>query len=103
MRKVLDVDRLAARHRPPGPPVMHQEWGKLLFIHWRINPILLRPHIPASLEIDTYGNSAWIAIAPFTMWDIRGLPPFLPAVPVFRDDRFALLDHPYPVSMRCTN
>lgn len=85
MRKVLDVDRLAARHRPPGQPVMHQEWGKLLFIHWRINPILLRPHIPAALEIDTYGNSAWIAIAPFTMWDIRGLPPYMPPVPGLDD------------------
>ncbi len=81
MRKVLDVDRLAVRHRPQGQPVMHQEWGKLLFMHWRINPSLLRPHIPKSLEIDTYGNSAWIGIAPFTMWDIRGVPPYMPPIP----------------------
>jgi len=81
MRKVLDVDRLAVRHRPDGQPVMHQEWGKLLFIHWRIKESLLRPHVPASLEIDTYGDSAWIAIAPFTMWDIRGLPPYMPPIP----------------------
>src|SRR5215210_6373376 len=71
MRNVTDVDRLAARHRPPGQPVMHQDWGKLLFMHWRIEENLLRPYIPHSLEIDTYGNSAWIAITPFTMWDIR--------------------------------
>src|SRR5215203_1954709 len=81
MRHVTDVDRLAARHRPEGQPVMHQDWGKLLFMHWRINENLLRPHVPASLEIDTYGDSAWIAITPFTMWDIRGLPPYMPAVP----------------------
>lgn len=81
MRKVLDVDRLAARHRPQGQPVMHQEWGKLLFMHWRINPSVLRPLIPRALEIDTYGNSAWIAIAPFTMWDIRGVPPYMPPIP----------------------
>jgi len=81
MRKVLDVDRLAVRHRPDGQPVMHQDWGKLLFIHWRINESLLRPHVPASLEIDTYGDSAWIAITPFTMWDIRGLPPYMPPIP----------------------
>jgi uncharacterized protein len=81
MRHVTDVDRLAARHRPPGQSVMHQNWGKLLFMHWRINENLLRPHVPASLEIDTYGNSAWIAITPFTMWDIRALPPFVPPVP----------------------
>lgn len=81
MRKVTDVDRLAVRHRPKGQPVMHQEWGKLLFMHWRINENLLRPLVPSSLEIDTYGNSAWIAIAPFTMWDIRAFPPFVPPVP----------------------
>ena len=81
MRKVMDVDRLAVRHRPPGQPVMHQEWGKLLFMHWRIDEGLLRPHIPRSLQIDTYGDSAWIAITPFTMWDIRGLPPFMPPIP----------------------
>ena len=81
MRNVTDVDRLAARHRPPGQPVMHQVWGKLLFMHWRINENLLRPHVPQSLAIDTYGGSAWIAIAPFTSWDIRALPPFVPPVP----------------------
>ena len=81
MRKVLDVDRLAVRHRPHGQPVMHQEWGKLLFMHWRINANLLRPHIPKSLEIDTYGDSAWIGIVPFTMWDIRAVPPFMPPIP----------------------
>ena len=81
MRKVTDVDRLAVRHRPHGQPVMHQDWGKLLFIHWRINENLLRPHIPRSLQIDTYGDSAWIAITPFTMWDIRAFPPYVPPVP----------------------
>jgi uncharacterized protein YqjF (DUF2071 family) len=81
MRKVLDVDRLAVRHRPQGQPVMHQDWGKLLFMHWRIHPNLLRPHIPKSLEIDTYGNSAWIGIVPFTMCDIRALPPYMPPIP----------------------
>ena len=81
MRHPQDVDRLAARHRPKGQPVMHQTWGKLLFMHWRISQDLLRPHIPASLEIDTYGGSAWIAIAPFTMWDVRALPPYVPPVP----------------------
>jgi uncharacterized protein len=82
-RTVSDADRLAARYRPEGQPVMHQNWGKLLFMHWRIDPTIIRPHIPAQLEIDTYGDSAWIAITPFTMWDIRFFPPFVPAVPGF--------------------
>lgn len=81
MRHPLDADRLAARRRPKAQPVMHQTWGKLLFMHWRISENLLRPHVPDSLEIDTYGDSAWIAITPFTMWDVRALPPYVPPVP----------------------
>jgi uncharacterized protein len=80
-RNVQDVDRLAVRHRPEGQPVMHQNWGKLLFMHWRIDENLLRPQVPSELEIDTFGGSAWIAIAPFTMWDVRAFPPFVPPVP----------------------
>ena len=76
-----DADRLTLRQRSSGQPIMHQNWGKLLFMHWRLDKRLLRPLIPEPLEIDTFDGSAWIAVAPFTMWDIRALPPFLPPVP----------------------
>jgi len=79
--ELTDIERLAARERPEGRPIMHQAWGKLLFMHWRIEARVLRPLIPKRLEIDTFDGSAWIAITPFTMWDIRALPPFLPAIP----------------------
>ena len=62
-------------------PLMHQTWGKLLFMHWRIDVVALRALIPNALEIDTFDGSAWIAIAPFTMWDIRAFPPYVPAIP----------------------
>jgi len=58
---------------------MYQNWGKLLFMHWRIDPQLLRPLIPAPLQIDTFDGSAWIGVVPFTMWGIRAS--FLPAIP----------------------
>jgi len=60
---------------------MHQTWGKLLFMHWRIDAGALRPLIPEKLEIDTFDGTAWIGIVPFTMWDIRALPPYVPPVP----------------------
>jgi uncharacterized protein YqjF (DUF2071 family) len=75
----LDLARLALRQRPSGGPLMHQHWGKLLFMHWQIDEKLLRPLIPASLEIDTFDGSAWIGVVPFTMWGIRAS--FLPAIP----------------------
>ena len=50
-------------------------------MHWRVKENVLRPHVPKSLQIDTYGDSAWIGITPFTMWDIRAFPPYVPPVP----------------------
>ena len=78
-----ELDRLTIRKRPDGQPLMHQTWGKLLFMHWRIEERELRPLIPEQLEIDTFDGTAWIGIIPFTMWDIRALPPFMPAMPGF--------------------
>ncbi len=80
-KQPTDLERLAMRVRPEGQAIMHQNWGKLLFMHWRIEEKLLRPLIPERLEIDTFDGSAWIAIAPFTMWGIRAFPPFIPPVP----------------------
>jgi uncharacterized protein YqjF (DUF2071 family) len=60
---------------------MHQNWGKLLFMHWPVDRSRLRPLIPSQLEIDTFDDLAWIAIVPFTMWDIRAFPPYVPRVP----------------------
>ena len=70
--------RLSARLRPEGWPVMYQSWGSLLFMHWRVAPDLLRPLIPEPLQIDTFDDSAWLAITPFTLWGARPIfaPPF---------------------------
>jgi uncharacterized protein YqjF (DUF2071 family) len=76
-----DMDRLSIRSRPGGHPLMHQNWGKLLFMHWPIEASKLQPLIPNDLEIDTFDGWAWIAIVPFTMWDIRAFPPYAPPMP----------------------
>lgn len=75
----VEVDRLSIRRRPQSLPVMHQNWGKLLFMHWRIDPALLRPLIPRRLTIDTFDGDAWIGVVPFTMWGVRAS--FLPPLP----------------------
>jgi uncharacterized protein YqjF (DUF2071 family) len=76
---LVEIDRLSIRARPGGLPLMHQIWGKLLFMHWRIDTQLLRPLIPSKLSIDTFDGSAWIGEIPFTMWGIRAS--FLPPMP----------------------
>lgn len=74
-----ESERTAMRERPAGRPIMYQNWGKLLFMHWRIDPKVLRRLIPSQLEIDTFDGSAWIGLVPFTMWGIRAS--FLLAIP----------------------
>lgn len=73
------VDRLAIRKRPGAVSLMHQSWGKLLFMHWAIEPEILRLLIPSQLSIDTFEGRAWIGVVPFTMWGIRAS--FLPPIP----------------------
>lgn len=67
------------RERPPGFPIMRQNWGKLLFMHWPIDEKFLRPLIPAQMDVDSFDGSAWIGVIPFTMWGIRSS--FLPPIP----------------------
>jgi uncharacterized protein YqjF (DUF2071 family) len=64
---------------PAGPWVMAQSWHDLLFAHWRIDAALLRPLIPGTLLIDTFDDSAWIAVVPFRMSGVRLR--FTPGVP----------------------
>jgi uncharacterized protein YqjF (DUF2071 family) len=64
---------------------MKQKWHDLLFAHWPVSIELLRPHIPAQLEIDTFDGQAWLAVVPFRMSGVRlrGIPalPWLSAFP----------------------
>ena len=58
MKTEEGLDRLAMRARPEGAPMMHQNWENLLFLHWPIDPNLIRPLIPDELEIDTFEGEA---------------------------------------------
>jgi len=46
-------------------------WHDLLFMHWPVSADLLRPHIPAALELDFYEGAAWIGVVPFHMTGVR--------------------------------
>lgn len=69
--------RLAARDRPAGHPVMRQCWGDLLFLHWPMAPELIRNRLPPGLHVDTFRGEAWLGVVPFSMNRVRpiGLPP----------------------------
>jgi len=70
---------LALRSRPQRWCVMYQSWERLLFLHWKVDPHVLREDLPPGLEVDTFDGDAWIGIVPFYMRNVR--PRFLPTVP----------------------
>lgn len=67
------LDEIA--HRPwPVPPglwIMAQSWHDLLFAHWPVNAAILRPFIPAPLNVDTFAGEAWVGVVPFRMSGVR--------------------------------
>lgn len=71
--------RLQARDRPDGRPVMYQRWSDLLFLHWRWDPAEIQASLPAGLTVDTHAGEAWMGIVPFWMGEVR--PRWLPPVP----------------------
>ena len=73
------TQRLALREQPTGTPIMRQEWGDLLFLHWPVPAELLQPHLPPRLRVDTHDGVAWLAIVPFRMSKVRT--PITPPVP----------------------
>lgn len=62
---------------------LRMTWVDLAFLHWRVPVEMLRPLVPAGLEIDTFGGNAWVGVVPFEMRDVA--PGGLPAIPAASD------------------
>ena len=60
-----DVDSL------PNNWVWSQEWKKPLFIHYKVDLLLLRKLVPDELEIDTFNGDAYVSIVAFSMKNVR--------------------------------
>jgi uncharacterized protein YqjF (DUF2071 family) len=72
-------NRLEAREKPDGSPVMFQTWRDLLFLHWEIDPVEISSRLPGRLSVDLYEGRCYLGIVPFFMEKVR--PRFLPAIP----------------------
>lgn len=57
--------------------MLKMRWEDLLFLHWAVDPSVVRPHLPDGLELDTFDGRAWLGVVPFTMAStrFRCLPP----------------------------
>ena len=62
-------------HRPwprqPGRWLVGQSWEDLLFAHWPVDAAILRPLVPAPLELETFEGTAWAAVVAFAMRGVR--------------------------------
>ncbi|MEQ9406399.1 MAG: DUF2071 domain-containing protein [Fuerstiella sp.] len=59
--------------------VGYQSWRHLTFIHWRLPAETLQPLLPDGLTIETFDDSAWLGLVPFSMERVR--PWWSPPVP----------------------
>jgi hypothetical protein len=80
---VSDVERMRARQRPKGLPIMRQRWRHLGFLHWAVDPVALAALLPPALQLDTWQGRAFVGVVPFTIRGTR--PPFLPPIPWLSD------------------
>ena len=46
---------------------MHQQWRDLTFVHWRVDPQLVAPLMPAGTRPDVYDGATWVGLIPFRM------------------------------------
>lgn len=83
-QSVSDLLRQTAHRNwpiPAGRPwQFYQEWNQTLFLHWAVEPEVLRPFVPAPLELDLFDGKAWVSLVAFYMDRVhpRGLPVFPP-------------------------
>ena len=60
-------------------------WMRLLFLHWQVEADMLRPLVPACLEIDRFDGRAWVGLVPFTMTLRHRLTPGIPTARRFHE------------------
>lgn len=67
----MTIDRVAPTKRPDRTPAGTQSWRRLLFVHWAVSVDVMRPLVPASLELDLWEGQALVGLVPFEMKRIR--------------------------------
>jgi uncharacterized protein YqjF (DUF2071 family) len=55
-------------------------WQDLCFLHWPVDPDLLRSHLPRQVSLDTREGTAWLGMSPFLTAELR--PRLVPSIPL---------------------
>ncbi|PSL37418.1 hypothetical protein CLV49_1025 [Labedella gwakjiensis] len=51
----------------PGRRILSQRWSDATFVHWRVDPAEVAPHLPRGTRPDVFDGSAWVGIIAFQM------------------------------------
>lgn len=74
-----------------GPALLDQVWRDLAFLHWRVDPDLVAPLLPAGVRPDVHDGGSWVGLIPFRLTDARfGSGPVLPYVGSFAETNVRL-------------
>ena len=77
-------DTFVVHPRPlPGRALFAQDWRDVAFIHWRVDPAVVAPFMPAGTRPDTFDGDSFVALVPFEMRSAALLG--TPGVPYFGD------------------
>src|SRR2546422_2796482 len=52
-------------------PFVSTTWKPALFFHYRIEPQIVRPLLPAGFSLETFDGSSWITLVALTMKNFR--------------------------------
>ncbi len=57
-------------------PFLTAAWRDLLLLNWRVDPLLLQPHLPAGTELDPWDGAHWVSLVGFRFLDlaVKGMP-----------------------------
>jgi uncharacterized protein YqjF (DUF2071 family) len=69
---------------PDGRWAWRQSWRDLLFAHWPVPAVAIRPLVPDGLKLQEFDGASWVGIVPFRMAGVMRRPlPDLPWVSAF--------------------
>ncbi|MCJ1681773.1 YqjF family protein [Rathayibacter sp. VKM Ac-2928] len=50
-----------------GPRILRQRWTEAAFLHWRVDPALVAPHLPPGVRPDEHDGASWVGLIPFRL------------------------------------
>jgi uncharacterized protein YqjF (DUF2071 family) len=54
-----------------GDPFLYADWERVVFLHYTVDPGLVRPHVPAPLELELHSGVACLSVVAVTMRRFR--------------------------------